>query len=256
MPNSPVSRRSFLVSSASALAGACALSPFSDPLAKGSPRLSVRPPVTPSTPASAGLRPLGLGNALADGVVYAPPTYTPSAKAPLVLLLHGAGGSASPFITGFQADADRTNAILLAVDSRKTTWDGVAGEFGPDIDFLDLAIRDTLARYAVDTTRISVCGFSAGATMALAVGLANGGLFSRVTAFSAGGLLSKAREGKPRVFVAHGTYDPVIPVGVSSGTIVPDLRRDGYDVTYREFAGAHVISGPILSEAMTWMMAS
>ena len=125
-----------------------------------------------------GLRTLGLGGSLADGMVYVPASYQSSSPAPFVLLLHGAGGVSRNFITPFIPIADATGQILLAVDSRKVTWDGVGnGKFGPDIAFLDLALHDTFAKYAVDPLRIAVGGFSDGATMSLALGLANGDLF-------------------------------------------------------------------------------
>jgi phospholipase/carboxylesterase len=248
-------RRAFLTAattSAAAVLTGCEVLGLTEPTASGSARLSARPGA-PTSAGPPGLRPLGLGDALADGVVYVPASYTASAPAPMVLLLHGAGGTAANFVTPFVPVADETGQILLAVDSRKVTWDGVGSRhFGPDIAFLDLALHDTFAKYAVDPQRLAVGGFSDGATMSLALGLANGDLFTRVMVWSAGGVISRERRGHPAFFVTHGTYDPVISVRVCQDDTLPALRRDGYDVTYREFPGGHMLPDDLRRDAMVW----
>jgi phospholipase/carboxylesterase len=60
------------------------------------------------------------------------------------------------------------------------------------------------------------------------------------------------RVGSPRSFVSHGTHDEVLPIGLCSRRIVPELERDGYEVTYREFEGGHEISPHIALEAVGW----
>ncbi len=75
----------------------------------------------------------------------------------------------------------------------------------------------------VDPNRISVGGFSDGASYALALGLANGDLFSRVIAFSPGFVPPVPRSGKPRVFVSHGDADAVLPIDRTSRRLVPAL---------------------------------
>jgi predicted esterase len=55
------------------------------------------------------------------------------------------------------------------------------------------------------------------------------------------------------VFVSHGDADDVLPIDRTSRRIVPDLRDDGYDVTYREFTGPHTIPVEIAREAVDWL---
>jgi predicted esterase len=55
------------------------------------------------------------------------------------------------------------------------------------------------------------------------------------------------------VFVSHGDADDVLPVEQTSRRIVPALRDDGYDVTYREFDGGHVAPPELVAEALTWL---
>jgi len=75
--------------------------------------------------------------------------------------------------------------------------------------------------------------------MTLWLGLANGDLFRSLLVFSGARAFPDERVGKPRVFVAHGTLDGVIPIGLGGDLVVRDLRSDGYAVTYRRFPGGH-----------------
>jgi phospholipase/carboxylesterase len=142
---------------------------------------------------------------------------------------------------------------LLAPHSRAWTWDGIGGSFGPDIKFLDDTLRDVFAKYAIDPRRVSVAGFSDGATMSIALGVANGDLFPRVTAWSPGFLIAGERVGTPAFFISHGTLDAVLPIGSTSREIVPALRILGYAVEYREFIGQHSVPDDVLHESMAWM---
>lgn len=251
-----VTRRGFvggLAGLLGAVATACDWPSATGPTASGSARLLARPG-TPTLDGPLGLRALGLAPTI-DGAVYVSPTVVPDGPRPLVLLLHGAGGTGLNFIQGFIADADATGQVLLAVDSRRATWDGIGGRFGPDIDFLDAALADTFARYAIDPARVAVAGFSDGATMALALGRANGDLFTHTSAWSPGGLITDEKRGRTACFVTHGRGDRVLPIDVTQRTVAR-LRRDGHAVTYREFLGGHELPADLRLEAMQWMAAA
>ncbi len=59
---------------------------------------------------------------------------------------------------------------------------------------------------------MALAGFSDGASYALGLGLANGGLLPRIVALLAGFLPPGPRHGKPPVFVSHGVADDVLPI--------------------------------------------
>ncbi len=61
------------------------------------------------------------------------------------------------------------------------------------------------------------------------------------------------RDGAPRFFVSHGTADDVLPIDRTSRRIVPALREEGLDVTYREFSGPHTVPPEIAREAVDWL---
>lgn len=46
----------------------------------------------------------------------------------------------------------------------------------------------------------------------------------------------------------------MLPIDQCSRRIVPELKRLGYDVTYREFDGRHTLPPEIASEAMQWFL--
>ncbi|MGY1823100.1 alpha/beta hydrolase [Geodermatophilus sp. SYSU D00079] len=222
--------------------------------ADGAAVLSARPAAeaSGSFPA-AGTRPLGLG-APREVLLHVPPGLSPGRPAALVVTLHGAGGDAAAGLHLLRQQADRVGLVLLAPASRGATWDAVQGGYGADTELLDRALARVLALGPVDPGRVAVAGFSDGASYALGVGLANGGLFRRVVAFSPGFVPPARPSGRPAVFVSHGVADDVLPLRRTSARIVPALRDAGHDVTYREFAGGHTVPPEIADEAARWLV--
>lgn len=201
-----------------------------------------------------GLQPLGLGTGR-DGLLYVPASYQASQPAPLVLILHGAGGNAHQALALFQHLADASGLVILAPDSRDRTWDIILGGYGSDIGFIDSALEQTFSRYAIDPARIAIAGFSDGASYALGVGITNGDLFTHVIAFSPGFIAPVAQRGEPRLFISHGKWDKVLPIDRCSHKIVPQMQQAGYDVVYHEFDGFHVVPDLISRAVVTWFTA-
>jgi predicted esterase len=219
--------------------------------AKG--RLGARPGIVTGGASGPSLEPLRIGSER-DGVVYAPANYRPGDPFPLVLSLHGAGGSARRGLPRLQSLADEHGFLILAPDSRDRTWDVVLGGYGPDVAFIDAALAFTFSRYSVDPARLAVEGFSDGASYALGLGLSNGHLFNHILAFSPGFLSVIDREGSPRIFVSHGPVDSILPIDQCSRRIVPALRGQKYDVEYVEFEGDHEVPPEIASRGARWFL--
>jgi phospholipase/carboxylesterase len=205
-------------------------------------------------PVPTGLKPLGLGSGR-DGLIYVPAGYRPTEEAPLVLMLHGAGGDARSGISPFLDLADEAGLVLLAPESRGRTWDVLVGGYGSDVEFIDRALEHTFERLAVDAEKLAVEGFSDGASYTLSIGLTNGDLFTHAVAFSPGFGSPAAYRGKPCSFVSHGTHDRVLPIQQTSRRIVPRLKREGYEVRYREFDGPHSVPESVAREALKWFTA-
>lgn len=219
----------------------------------GRGRLTARPNARSSGRPNIGMGPLGLGGRR-DGLVYVPRSMTRDRPAPMVLMLHGAGSHSERGIEPFRRLADEARVILVAPDSRGRTWDVILGDFGPDVAFVDQALKSVFERYAIDPGRVAIEGFSDGASYALALGITNGDLFTHVIAFSPGFASPGKPRGRPAFFVSHGTEDGVLPINDTSRDIVPTLEKAGYDVTYREFNGGHGHPPDIEEEALEWFL--
>lgn len=260
-----LTRRRILLA-AGQVTAAYLLSACSDPLPDGAggggdqgnaalltarPEASGQPSRGPLT--GPGTHPLGLED-VRDALVHVPPSVVQGSVAPLVLSLHGAGGDAEGGIALLRPLAEERGLLLLAPASRASTWDAIRGGYGPDAALIDRALAAVFTAFTVDPGRVFVAGFSDGATYALGLGLANGGLFRKIVAFSPGFVPpGTPREGKPAVFVSHGKADDVLPIDRTSRRIVPALRDEGYDVTYREFAGPHAVPPDIARAAVDWL---
>ncbi len=149
--------------------------------------------------------------------------------------------------------ADERGLLLLAPASPGRTWDAIRAGYGPNVEVIYRAMEQAFSAVAVDGERIAVAGFSDGASYALGLGGANGGLFGAVVAFSPGFVLVAPLDGAPRFFVSHGTADDLLPIDRTSRRIVPALRGEGLDVTYREFSGPHTVPPEIAREAVDWL---
>lgn len=217
-------------------------------------RLSARPvSLQPDAPASAltGLQRLDLPGK-GESFLYVPAGYSADQPAPLVLSLHGAGGSAHQGLAQLQGLANEMGFLLLAPSSHQRTWDVIRGGFGRDVLPIDGALEQTFSRYSIDPTHVAIGGFSDGASYALSLGITNGTLFSHVIAFSPGFMVPTGQEGAPRFFISHGTEDQVLPIDRCSRRIVPQLQRAGYEVRYLEFAGGHTVPRDVAREAVDW----
>jgi predicted esterase len=241
-----LSRRQLLALSTAAGLLGCA-SPVAEE--RGSPSAAGRIDARPSPPATAGTRG---SRRIGRGTLYVPESYDPRRAAPLIVVLHGAGGEPEGMLAVIRPHADRIGAIVVAPKSVGATWDIIQATLGPDVDGLDDALEDVFSRYLIDPKRIAVSGFSDGASYALTLGVANGDLFTHILAFSPGFLSAPAQHGMPGIYVSHGTDDRVLPIDRCSRVLVPRLQSAGYSVLYREFAGPHTVPPDVATEAMDW----
>lgn len=188
-----------------------------------------------------------------DSSLYVPPNVRPGG-APLIVALHGAGGSGNRFLERFVTHANRTGTVVLAPDSRARTWD-IDNAIGDDARYLNGALNYVFAKHVIDRRHVCVAGYSDGATYALNVGLTNGELFTHVIAFSAGYLnVREPTPEKPRIFLSHGTRDEILPIDRCGRVIAASLRRMRYQLTWREFDGTHALPPEIVAEALRWFL--
>jgi len=248
-----ITRRRFGVLAGHAMAAvavgsACRLDAFWQ--VPGDGRLKARPKPGVKTTAT-GRVPLAFGEPR-DGFLQMP-AVVPANPLPLLVLFHGASSSGDRQLGRFGQIPSDAGVAVLAIDSRYQTWDGVLGAFGPDVKFIDRALEKVFALVAVDPARLTIGGFSDGASYGLSLGLINGDLFPRIAAFSTGFIVPGEPRGKPRVFMSHGTSDDILPIDQCGRAVAADLRRRGYDVTFREFAGKHEVPAAVATEGFEWI---
>jgi len=177
----------------------------------------------------------------------------PRGKA-LILALHGAGsGGSRGGLYALRGGWSFPGVVMVAPAAESSTWTFLRGR-DEDLPFVDRALKRAFARCRIDPRRVGIGGFSDGATYALTLGLVNGDLFRGVIALSPGGVLAENAVGKPRVFIAHGTRDNVLPISQTSDRIVEQLRSSGYRVKYRKFRGGHKVVPAISRESVRWFL--
>ena len=227
----------------------CSLESSAPELPSESPRLTARPKVF-DMPETSGR--IIIEQPTVDAVLYVPPSVLELESAPLVVFLHGALRTVDFFVDGFMKGADENKVIVLAPYAEFGTWDAISyNYFGPDIVGINSALAWVFARWPIDPTRIVLSGFSDGGSYSLAVGRANGDLFSRVVAYSPGYLIGVDPVGQPPLLVTHGYDDTVLPYLYTAEFIVPELMRAGYQVDFRSFQGPHAVPLSIANEVMS-----
>jgi polyhydroxybutyrate depolymerase len=181
---------------------------------------------------------VGAGKMTRTFVVHVPPGFDGKSKVPVVIMLHGAGGSGEGAITetGWDAKSDREGFIAVFPDGspphpmlparfylNPRLWNDGSGrgaigvEHVDDLGFISAMIDFLEARYAADPARIYCTGFSNGASMTFSVGL---NLSNRIAAIApvSGHLWYHDKQlayPVPLLFII-GTDDPLNPIGGGS----------------------------------------
>lgn len=153
---------------------------------------------------------------------------------PLIVALHGAGGSGADYLLTWLRPAKSHGYVVLAPNAHGPTW---AIE-RPDRDVVSISsmIAEVRERYAIDPDRIFVTGLSDGGTFTYALGAHRAQTFAALAPVAA--VLppwldiQKARQ--LPVLIVHGGRDFIFPVAAARQASAT-LREAGFaDVTYRE----------------------
>lgn len=183
--------------------------------------------------------------------VYVPKSYTATRATPLVIALHGLGGTEDSFFDqyslppqlaemhgfllaaplGYRPDGFYRSPMMGANDaaSRRRI------EYS-EKDVLEV-VRLVKSTHNVDGSRIYLMGHSMGAIGTWALGAKYPHTWAALVAFSGVGspALAESMKGIPQ-FVVHGDADNTVSVS-GSRNMVAALRRAGANVTYIEVAG-------------------
>jgi phospholipase/carboxylesterase len=186
--------------------------------------------------------------------VFQIPNNASDRPLPLLIMLHGATQRADDMFWYLGSAHEEAGVAVLAPNSIETTWDAIGNRaFGEDVYALDQLLERVFETTAIDPGRVSVGGFSDGATYALSLGLINGDFFKSIVAFSPGFVINGDAHGKPRIFISHGTNDRILPIDGCGRRIAGELKGKGYDVTFREFDGDHEIPADVARDGLAWI---
>jgi phospholipase/carboxylesterase len=198
---------------------------------------------------------LGISDDERDATLYVPKRYKPGVAMPVVMMLHGFGGTGAA-ARGMFPLAEEFGVIIIAPESRDITWGQSIPGFDADVHFLGPAYRHVASIVDLDLTHVALGGVSDGAGYALSMGLAYGNTFNHVIVLAGGLMIPFRKQGKPRLFFAHGTGDTQMPIDMTARKFVPQLKGEGYDVTYREYDGGHRVPPDEIREAFKWFATS
>ena len=111
----------------------------------------------------------------------------------------------------------------------------------------------------IDSRRIVLAGFSQGGAMALYCGLRLGRPLAGLMGLSTYLLMSGALESERAVanmetglFMAHGTYDPVVPI-MAGQHAAARLRGLGYEVEWHEYPMPHAVCPEEIGHVAGWL---
>src|SRR5688572_24118486 len=112
-----LSRREFAILAGATVASLGSECTLTGQQRAGDGRLRVKFKAATTTSAGAGTRPLGLGSGGRDGLLHVPETLAPG-PVPLMLLLHGAGGTSRRQLDRMIDAINAAGVVALAPDSR------------------------------------------------------------------------------------------------------------------------------------------
>jgi polyhydroxybutyrate depolymerase len=179
--------------------------------------------------------------------VHVPPGYDGKKPVPVVVMLHGGGGTsqAAALETGWGAKADEDGFLAVFPNAippdpnapssfarNPQLWNDGSDRFYPgqnavdDVGFIAAMLDDLQARFAVDRKRIYVTGFSNGASMSFLVGARLAGRIAAIAPVAGASWMSRVEPQRPlSMLYLTGTADPLNPI--EGG--VPRLASGGSD---------------------------
>lgn len=199
----------------------------------------------------------------ASAVLLTPDEIDPDRRYPMFTILHGAGRQDEALAKGYKNEPDERQAFFLIPRSVEPTWDLIASDGRPDLDFLEYAYDLIYRRFPIDPLQQVLVGYSDGASYAMSVGLSNSTMFSALIGWAAGFIVLDPPtaeqfqvaipEPRPRIYLEYGTHDELFDYHSVAIPTRDRLQQAGFDVTFStDEGGRHWPSGTFHTEALDW----
>ena len=166
--------------------------------------------------------------------LYVPEQYDPRHHWPLIIALHGAGGSNDEYLLTWLRPAKSKGYIVLAPKSLGLTW--AVEKPGPDVVSVTSTLMALREHYAIDPDRILVTGLSDGGTFSYALSASRPNLFGAVAPVA--GVLPPWLDMQKAVtlpfLIIHGSQDFIFPVAVARLAHATLVENGLKEVTFTE----------------------
>ena len=150
--------------------------------------------------------------------------------------------------------AEEYGVALLTLDARHNTWDGIDSPFGPDIRFIDAALRYTFQRVP-SIRRASPWAAYRTAACTRCQSARSMATCSHIWLPSHQATSSAGAAGRQAAYLSRPWHSRQrYSLTGSRMRLLPQLRQAGYDVTYYEFDGPHFMTPPAARAALKWLV--
>jgi phospholipase/carboxylesterase len=210
-------------------------------------------------------------------VIVRPKGIETTAGYPLVVLLHGFGASmydlanlsntidAEGYVYAFpnapyRADFGMGQVGYSWFTGRQYVEDPPEG--APSLEeMLDVFIDEVTELTGAEAGRMVLGGFSQGGSVTLRYGMPRPQIFPGLADLSGPFRNPDDLQGLPetrdqRIFIAHGTKDPTVPIDRGGQAAKAFLESIGYDPAYHEYEMGHEINHGVVRDLRAWLHAT
>lgn len=201
-------------------------------------------------------------NAAGRSGVYYLPAGPRSQPVPLLVILHGSGGSGEAILPAFRAAAQAQRFAIVAPDSRSSpsgqfTWQAgdQPGDVTPDLTHVLNCIEwvRTHTGIAIDPARVLIAGFSGGASSAPYIA-SNRPPFTHAAVLHGGVFPGGFGSRRMPVWLSTGEEDRYRPVPLVQQA-ADQLAGVGFTaVTFKRYPGGHDLSDAEVGDLLSWWL--
>lgn len=156
-------------------------------------------------------------------VLVAPEAPEPGRAYPVVLVLHGDGGTGTTFHEGFPFEKASGDRAILAYPDAPSGWDLETTKDNEDVAFLSALVDALAERFTIDRARVYAAGYSRGGFFANVMACQKSGFFRAISSSAGGAPYGQAET--------HANGFPKCPGQAPTATIALHGRLD-FGVTF------------------------